>query len=159
MSCGLFKMLPTNYFFINHIYLIYIYKEDLALYNLQTPNKPQPTNQPTIYVCLYVYVHFSTPQHERDVTPSQFFKWSFTGFNIDQVMLHITITTEFLGSETKLCDQYIYIYKIYSMPYYLSITGGRIYCIAIAIIIIITTVHIHMQKHRQTLLFRYERFY
>ena len=24
MSCGLFKMLPTNYLFINHSYLIYI---------------------------------------------------------------------------------------------------------------------------------------
>ena len=33
MSSGMFKMLPTNYSFTTHIYLIYIYKQDLAIDN------------------------------------------------------------------------------------------------------------------------------
>ena len=31
----MFKMLPINYLLTNHIYLIYIYKDDLAFNNLQ----------------------------------------------------------------------------------------------------------------------------
>ena len=48
MSPGLFKMLPTNYLFTNHIYLIYMYKQDLALNNLPrlVCHKTQPINQP-----------------------------------------------------------------------------------------------------------------
>ena len=44
MSSGLFNMLPTNYSFTNYIY-IYIYKQDLALKNLQglICHKTQPT--------------------------------------------------------------------------------------------------------------------
>ena len=34
MSSGLFEMLPTNYLFTNHIFNIYVGKEDLALDNL-----------------------------------------------------------------------------------------------------------------------------
>ena len=48
MISGLFKMLPTNHLFTNHIYLIFMHKEDLALNNLQwlICHKTQPTNQP-----------------------------------------------------------------------------------------------------------------
>ena len=35
MSSGLFKMLPTNYLFTNHMFNIYMYKQDLALNNQQ----------------------------------------------------------------------------------------------------------------------------
>ena len=35
MSNVLFKMLTTNYSFRNHVYLIYVYKEDLVLNNQQ----------------------------------------------------------------------------------------------------------------------------
>ena len=50
MSYGLFKMLPTNYSFTNHIYLtcvcVCVYKLDLALNNLQglICHKIQPIN-------------------------------------------------------------------------------------------------------------------
>ena len=45
MSSGLFKMLPINYLFTNHIRLIYMYKLDLALDDLQRLicDKTQPT--------------------------------------------------------------------------------------------------------------------
>ena len=48
MSSGLFKMLPTNYSFRNHIYLIYLYEQDLTINNLQELicHKTHPTNQP-----------------------------------------------------------------------------------------------------------------
>ena len=48
MSSGLFKMSSTNYLFTNHIYLMYMHKQDLALNNLQRLicHKTQPTNQP-----------------------------------------------------------------------------------------------------------------
>ena len=35
VSSGLFKILPKDYLFTNHIYLIYIYKQDLVLDNPQ----------------------------------------------------------------------------------------------------------------------------
>ena len=35
MSFGLFKMLPTNYLFTNHMHLIYMYEQDFALNILQ----------------------------------------------------------------------------------------------------------------------------
>ena len=35
MNAGLFKMIPTNYSFINYVDLIYMYNEDLTLNNLQ----------------------------------------------------------------------------------------------------------------------------
>ena len=40
-------MLPTNYIFTNHIYLIYMYKQDLVYNNLQglICHKIQPTNK------------------------------------------------------------------------------------------------------------------
>ena len=48
MSADLFKMLPLKYPFTNHIYLIYeyMYKQDLALNNLQEliGQKIQPAN-------------------------------------------------------------------------------------------------------------------
>ena len=44
MSSGLFKMFTTNYLFTHHIYLVYMYKQDLALNHLQC-YKNQPTNQ------------------------------------------------------------------------------------------------------------------
>ena len=46
MSYGLFKRLPTNYSFTNHIYRIHIYEQDLAL-NYQQGlicHKTQPSN-------------------------------------------------------------------------------------------------------------------
>ena len=43
----LLKMLPTNYSFTNPIYLIYMYKEDLTLNNLQRLICHKTTNQPT----------------------------------------------------------------------------------------------------------------
>ena len=54
MRSVLFKMLPTNYLFTNHIYIyiyIYIYEQDLILSNLQELicHKTQPTNQTTPY--------------------------------------------------------------------------------------------------------------
>ena len=36
MSSDLCKILPTNYSFTNHIYLIYLYKQDLALNNYKS---------------------------------------------------------------------------------------------------------------------------
>ena len=46
MSFGSSKKLPRNYLFTNHIYLIYIHKQDLALNNLQglIYRKKIPTN-------------------------------------------------------------------------------------------------------------------
>ena len=46
MSTGLFKMLPSNYLLTNHKYLIYMYKNDLVLNNLQglIRHKTQPPN-------------------------------------------------------------------------------------------------------------------
>ena len=47
MNSGLFKMLPTIYSFTTHTYLIYKFKPDLALNNLQRlicHKKKQPTN-------------------------------------------------------------------------------------------------------------------
>ena len=35
MSSGLFKMLASNYSYTNNIYIIYVYKQDLTLNNLQ----------------------------------------------------------------------------------------------------------------------------
>ena len=42
------KILSTNYSFTNHIYLMYLYKQDLALNNLQVSicHKTQLMNQP-----------------------------------------------------------------------------------------------------------------
>ena len=56
MSSGLFKMLPTNYSFTNHIYLI-TYKWDLALNNLQVLvyHKSQP-RKPKEQSCLEALV-------------------------------------------------------------------------------------------------------
>ena len=46
MSSGLFKNLTYKYLFTNRIYVIYKYKEDLGLNNLQglIYHKNQPTN-------------------------------------------------------------------------------------------------------------------
>ena len=51
-------MLPTNYSFTNHIYLIYMHKQDLALNNVQELicYKTQPTSLETIQLCVnYLY--------------------------------------------------------------------------------------------------------
>ena len=61
MSSGLFKMLPTKCFKI--IYLIHMYKEDLALNNLQWlichKTKPQQTNSGHIS-CIHAKFHCLT---------------------------------------------------------------------------------------------------
>ena len=46
MNTDLFKMLSSNYSFTNHIYLVYMYEQDLALNNLERLiyRKTQPTN-------------------------------------------------------------------------------------------------------------------
>ena len=60
-------MLPTNYLFTNHIYLIYIdmniYKQDLTLNNLQVLicHKTHPTNQPSLFLSLYTSLFFFYP--------------------------------------------------------------------------------------------------
>ena len=55
MSSDLFKMLPTNYLFT--VFNIHMYKEDLALNNLQglICHKAQLTNQ--IYCDQYIYFY------------------------------------------------------------------------------------------------------
>ena len=57
MSFGLLKMFPTNYSFINHIYLIYMYKEDLTLNNFQRLifYKTQPTNHLDLVIVLALH--------------------------------------------------------------------------------------------------------
>ena len=54
MSSGLFKMLSIKYLLTNHIYLIYMYKQDMALNNLQglICHKTQPINLNTMLLAL-----------------------------------------------------------------------------------------------------------
>ena len=58
MSSGLFKMLNKNYVFINHIFDMNIYKQDLALNNLQRLicHKTQPNNQPGERIVAVLYL-------------------------------------------------------------------------------------------------------
>ena len=61
MSFGLLKMLATNYSFTHHLYVIFMYKQNLTLNNLQGMiwRKTQPTNQPSMH-------HLSTQPFKKD---------------------------------------------------------------------------------------------
>ena len=58
MNNNLLKMLLTNYLLTNHIYLIYMFKKDLALNNLQRLlyQKTRPANQPILQQDLHIYI-------------------------------------------------------------------------------------------------------
>ena len=64
MNSNLFEMLPTNYSLTNHIYLIYVYKEDLALNNLQGlichKTKPNQKKLKESSLCVAMSMKFRT---------------------------------------------------------------------------------------------------
>ena len=72
-SSNLFKNKVTNYLFINHIYFVCMYKQNLTLNNLQRliGRKTQPTNEPTKFWCTFISLD-KTP-----AWPNEFAYWYF----------------------------------------------------------------------------------
>ena len=68
MNSGLFKMLPTNYSFTNHIYSMYINRfwYQITYKGWYVLKSNQPTNQPKVYILVP-----SSP-HKEDVKQGQF---------------------------------------------------------------------------------------